>query len=81
MHDLREQFAELAHDQWAEWMRYMFGKSVEESDGSVKIPTIFVQRWKRQMNTAYSELPESEKESDRVIADKYLQILNTSAGS
>lgn len=71
----REALAEYAHEAWAGWMKYMFGKSTESSMGYVEIPAELVQRWQRQMNTPYSELPENEKESDRAEADKMLAIL------
>jgi hypothetical protein len=75
MSDLREQLAALEHAQWAGWMKYMFEKSIEGSDGSIEIPAILVDRWKRQMNTLYIDLPESEKESDLAEADKVLHII------
>jgi hypothetical protein len=68
----REQLAALAHDRWAGWMKYLFEKSIERDDGYVEIPAHLVTRWMRQMNTAYVDLPESEKESDRAEADRIL---------
>jgi hypothetical protein len=73
MIDSREQLAALAHEQWAGWMKYLFEKSIERDGGSVEIPAHLVTRWKRQMNTAYVDLPESEKESDRAEADRILR--------
>jgi hypothetical protein len=75
MQDLREQLAELAHEQWAGWMRYLFDNSIEGEDGETIIPAPLVLRWKRQMNTSYADLPEAEKESDRVEADKVLHLI------
>jgi hypothetical protein len=34
----REALAELAHEQWVGWMRYMFSKSQFNDDGTVTIP-------------------------------------------
>ena len=34
------------------------------------------ERWLRQMMTDYENLPENEKESDRVEADKIIALLN-----
>lgn len=76
MIDIREQLAALEHVQWAGWMKYLFEKSIENADGSINIPTELVERWKRQMKTPYSNLSENEKESDRELADKVLQIIN-----
>ena len=54
-------------------MRYMFGRGQINSDGSFTIPPASVERWQRQMNTAYSDLPETEKASDREEADQILR--------
>lgn len=75
MKDIREQLAELSHEQWAGWMKYLFLNSTEGEDGQVIIPASLVVRWKRQMNTPYLGLPENEKESDRVEADKILHFI------
>ena len=72
---LREPLAELEHDQWARWMRHLFGKSALNADGSATIPAASVERWMRQMNAAYEQLSEAEKESDRAEADRVLQLL------
>jgi hypothetical protein len=73
--ELVERFADLAHESWSGWMRYLFGKCVSspEYDGDVLIPAGLVDRWGRQMRTPYAELPEREKESDREEARKYLR--------
>ena len=61
--ELREALANLFHDQWSNWMKYLFSKSVENvNDGSVLIPAELVERWKRQANTLYEELSEDETE-------------------
>lgn len=76
----REALAEYAHEAWSGWMKYLFGKT-ETSERFfsgeivVVIPRWAVDRWQRQMNTPYADLPESEKESDRAEADKMLAIL------
>lgn len=72
---LREKFADLAHIQWSGWMVYLFGKSVENNDGSMTIPKEYVDRWKRQMSTCYDDLPGNEKTSDQEEADKVLATL------
>jgi hypothetical protein len=55
-------------------MRYLFSKVQYGPDGSAVIPKESVQRWTRQMNTAYKDLPESEKASDRTEADRIQEI-------
>lgn len=72
--EIRELFADYAHEAWSGWMRYMFGKSTKNSDGSITIPSASVERWERQMNTPYVDLPEHEKKSDLDEADKILVI-------
>ena len=72
---MREALAALAHEMWSGWMHYLFSKSTRNPDGSITIPLSSAVRWFRQMHTPYSNLPESEKESDRDQADKILAIL------
>jgi hypothetical protein len=59
-----ELLAAYAHNAWSRWMRYVFEQGIEQSDG-VLIPHALVERWKRQMETPYEQLPEDEKASDR----------------
>lgn len=74
---LRERLAELCHSQWSGWMRYMFSRM----DWNI-IQTGMVmhgddaKRWKRQMETTYAELSESEKNSDRTEADKFIALIS-----
>lgn len=71
---VREKLAEYAHEAWAGWMKYLFEKSQSNADGTVTIPAWAVERWQRQMNTPYVELPNSEKRSDFDEADRMLSI-------
>lgn len=70
----REELANYAHDAWAGWMQYLFSKAELNHDGSWTMPKWAVERWQKQMDTAYIELSEEEKESDRVEADKILEV-------
>lgn len=70
-----EALAAYAHDAWSGWMRYMFEKSTLNEDGTATIPAWAVERWTRQMDTVYTELPEGEKNSDRSEADRMMQIM------
>ncbi len=72
--ELREQIADLQHQQWAGWTEYMFSKCTKNEDGTLTIPTWAVERWTRQINTPYNQLSESEKDSDRVEAYKVLEL-------
>lgn len=71
----REALAAFIHEIWAGWMIYMFtyivaGETDHIIDGGK------VERWMRQMNTAYCDLPEEEKRSDREIADRLRKHLD-----
>lgn len=76
----QERLAEYAHEAWAGWMRYMFDKSLRLQDGGILITPPNAERWTRQMNTPYAELPESEKASDLVEADIMLAIISEVTG-
>lgn len=70
-----EDLACLEHEQWSKWMKYLFSKSQLNEDGTVTIPKDLVDRWNRQINTHYSDLSESEKESDREQAKYVMDII------
>lgn len=72
---IRESLSEYAHEAWSGWMIYMFSKMTINEDGTATMPKWAVERWSRQMNTKYSDMPENEKESDRVEADRMLSIV------
>lgn len=60
IHDILEKLAELEHQQWAHWTRYMLDNLTEEN----------IARWRKQIEVPYSMLSEKEKESDRKWAKK-----------
>jgi primosomal protein N' len=62
---LVEWMADFYHEQWAGWLRWMLPRLSEEN----------IARWQRQMQTAYADLPEAEKESDRVEARRALALV------
>jgi hypothetical protein len=70
-----DKLAALAHEQWSGWMQYMFSKGTITRKGDLVIPSEFVTRWHRQMNTPYDCLPDAEKESDKREADRVLAVL------
>ncbi|KKM63636.1 hypothetical protein LCGC14_1509520 [marine sediment metagenome] len=61
---MREKLAALEHEQWAHWTRYMLDNLTFDN----------IKRWKVQIDTPYSELTEKEKDSDRIWADKVLDL-------
>jgi|GEM_PF-401922 len=73
--DLVEQLADVQHGIWSHWMRHLFGVAQENEDGSRTIPVDKVERWTRQMETPYSELPREEQYSDLEQAFKVVALL------
>lgn len=79
--ELLEELAELCHDQWSNWMTYLFSKCYEDVsqfdkvNGNLVIPEHYVKRWEKQLNTSYENLSESEKNSDIKEAKKFLNLL------
>lgn len=79
---MREKLAKLAHEQWAGWMKYLFGKcikykagQVQAENGALIIPKWAVERWMRRSRTQYKDLSPAEMDSDRAEADKFLAVL------
>ncbi|WP_354114462.1 hypothetical protein [Bradyrhizobium sp. RT3a] len=72
---LIERLAEIEHERWSHWQRYMHSKAVEQPNGALLVPPELVQQWERQLETPYSELSEKEKESDREQVKKYLPVI------
>lgn len=70
-----EILADIEHQGWSNWMKYLFSQSTENKDGSVTIPKDKVERWKRQIDTKYKDLSDKEKESDRKEVRKFLKVL------
>lgn len=70
-----ERVAALCHIQWASWMRYLFTKCEKHASGEVIIPKWAVERWERQMGQDYKELTDTEKESDRREAKKFIKLI------
>jgi hypothetical protein len=72
---LREQLATLAHARWAHWTAHMLTRGTFTPHDECVLPEEDVTRWKRQIATPFAELPEEEKASDYVEADKILSLL------
>lgn len=69
-----EAMADEVHQVWCMWMEYMFSKGLVQQDRGFKINPAEFARWRRQMVTPYAQLSENEKQSDRDIARRYLNI-------
>ena len=72
LEDLTELLAAAEHERWARWQRYLQGRCVRQPDGGLLIPADLVERWERQMETPYLELPEEERKSDRELVERLL---------
>ena len=72
---LIEQLAEVEHERWSHWQRYVHSKGVRQPDGSLLLPADLVARWERQIGTKYADLDDQERESDREQVRKYLPLI------
>lgn len=72
---LREKLTDLTHRQWSGWMQYLFSKGTFNEDGTWTMPDWAVKRWQHQMNTPLEKLSQSEQDSDRKEADKFLAVI------
>ena len=66
--ELVEKLADIEHQRWADWQKYVFDKCKTQDSGrgvgkpfDLIIPSELVEHWQRQINTPYSELSEEEK--------------------
>ena len=74
--DFIEAGAALEHTRWSKWQQYLQGRKKKQSDGSLLIPPELVERWERQIKTDYTELTDTEKESDRKESRCYLHLIS-----
>lgn len=72
-----DRIAAIQHQIWSHWMKYLFDVSIQNEDGTVTIPASKVHRWKRQMNTQYDDLSDSEKASDIEQAERVVAAINS----
>ncbi len=70
-----EVLADVEHDRWAGWQKWVHDLSKRNADGSITIPAKLVERWDRQISTEYAGLSDDEKESDRKEARTSLDAL------
>jgi hypothetical protein len=68
--ELMEILADIEHERWSGWMRWMFDNWTVEN----------LARWKTQMVTPYRDLPEYSKESDRKEVRKTLEAIKRHFG-
>lgn len=73
--ELLNKMADVEHARWSKWMKYQFSQGVNNPDGSWTMPAWAVERWSRQMETAYCDLTQKEKDSDVVEAEISLNCI------
>ena len=74
--ELFEKLADIEHQRWAKWQRYVHSKCMPSADDGIwQIGEEFIKRWERQINTPYAELSEEEKESDREQVRMYWDLI------
>ena len=67
-----ERLAEIEHERWAAWQKYVHDHCERQDDGSLLIPAELAARWGMQIETPYAALSEQEKDSDREQVRRYL---------
>ena len=70
-----EKLADLEHERWSGWMKYLFTKGQQNEDGTFIIDADSVRWWQKIMNTPYAALSERSKESDRAEVRKTVALL------
>ena len=59
-----EKLADIEHERWSHWQRYVHDKASKQPDGSLLIPAELVERWERQIETPYAhDVPKSRIET------------------
>jgi len=72
---VKEKLANIEHQRWSDWQKYLHSKCIKNNDGGLTIPKESVEHWEKQINTDYKDLTEKEKDSDREQVDRYLPII------
>ena len=70
-----EELSSIEHQRWSNWQSYVHEQCLQTPEGNLIIPANCVERWNRQISTPYSQLTESEKQSDRDQVNLYLPHL------
>lgn len=78
-HALFELLADIEHQKWSHWQKYMHSKMEADSDeyGNIDylLPEKLFEHWERQIKTKYKDLTEKEKDSDREQVMRYWKYL------
>ncbi|MFW6311994.1 MAG: hypothetical protein ACOC1K_07145 [Nanoarchaeota archaeon] len=73
--EILEELANLEHERWSRWQKYLHSQCKRNNNGSLTIPADKVKHWERQIKTPYKDLSDKEKDSDRKEARKTLNLL------
>lgn len=75
--NIREKLAAVIHDIWCNWFKHqhdaerIYWNEMDDKD-AISAASNQIYRWERQSKIIYENLPEDEKEKDRIIVDKIL---------
>jgi len=78
--EIIEKLADIEHQRWADWQKYMMlscfkERGLRDKNMVLEIPKSQWDNWHRQIMTPYKDLTEKEKDSDREQVDRYLPII------
>lgn len=72
---LFEKLADIEHQRWADWQKYLHSKCIKDENGNLIIPAKYVGNLEYKIATLYSDLSESDKESDREQVKRYWDLV------
>lgn len=70
-----EKGADLEHDRWARWQKYLHSLCKKNKDGSLTISKERVKHWEKEIETPYEYLTEELKEYDRKETRNYIPLI------
>ena len=77
MSNLREELADLEHQQWSRTINHIFNQTKVTNDGiMLSIPIEIIESFLEKSNTPYAQLSETQKGYDRAWADDVLMIIS-----
>ena len=71
-----EKLAEIEHIRWSDWQKYCHQVLRKNLIDNPLLEAV-LSRWDKQIATPYSELSETEKQSDRNEVERYLPIIRS----
>lgn len=74
--ELFEKLADIEHQRWADWQKYLHSKCTLMENGHYMLPAVDFKHWEQQIKTAYKDLNEKTKDSDREQVMRYWNLIN-----